>query len=565
MPKRYADLLREKFPLVAPKEFTRLAKKYGTHTIGLVEAVIMEGLIGHEPACRLWSECIGVAYIDPFNTLVTPAAVALLPGAIARKAQALPLYIVDGVLTVAMPDPLDDALRRRLEGITGVRISPVFSLPAEIHDAIEIHYSSDKDIEAVIKELESAGEVLTLQLTPTELERLSESKSLIRIVDSLVFFGLREGASDIHIEPQEDDTRVRFRIDGRLREMLRFPKILHRPICCRLKVMCDVNIAESRFPQDGRFSLQLGTRKNDFRVSFIPTVEGEKVVVRALASTTKKDFLTLDRMLISQTLLTPLRRVIQAPNGIVFVTGPTGSGKTTTLYSALAEINSPDINVSTIEDPVEIKVPGLTQSQVNAHIDLKFPLLLRALLRQDPDVILVGEIRDSETAKIATEAALTGHLVFATMHTNNAIQAVTRLVEIGVEPHVVAPSVLAVISQRLAARICERCKESYLPTPETLAKYFYDAEGLKALFYQGKGCEVCRRTGYKGRIGFHELAVVTEEMRGIISRGGDLGELTVAARRAGYKPLRHDGLKKVLLGLTTIEEVESHTPFDWAI
>ncbi|HTB63438.1 MAG TPA: GspE/PulE family protein [Opitutales bacterium] len=564
MAKTFAELLREKHPMTADKDLGRLVKKHGENSIELVEAVIIAGMLSHTAASRLWSEIIGIAYIDPFNTVITPEAIGLIPAEIARKAQALPLYVLDGVLTVALPDPLDASMKKRLEGITGHKISPMFALPAEIHDAIEVHYSSDKDIEAIVKELEDTGEVVALQLSPAELEKLSESKSLIRIVDSLVYFALRERASDIHIEPQENDTRVRYRIDGRLREILRCPKILHRAIICRLKVMCDLNIAQNRFPQDGRFSLQLGTRRGDFRVSFIPTVEGEKCVIRVLASTAKKDFMTLDKMLISQSILTPFKRIIQSPNGIVFVTGPTGSGKTTTLYAALAEVNSVDINVSTIEDPVELKLPGLAQSQVNAHIDLKFGLLLRALMRQDPDVILVGEIRDGETAKIAAEAALTGHLVFATMHTNNAPQAFTRLMEIGVEPHVVAPSVLAVVSQRLAARICERCKESYLASPELLEKYFTDIEGQNISFYMGKGCEVCRRTGYKGRIGFHEMVVATEEIRDIVSNGGNIEALTAAAKRSGYRPLRHDGLKKVLLGMTTIEEVEANTPFEWA-
>lgn len=512
MAKTFADLLREKHPMMAEKDLGRLVKKHGANTADLLEAVIGAGLLPHTVACRLWSECIGVAYIDPFNTVITPEAIALIPAEIVRKSQTLPLYVLEGVLTVATPDPFNTAMRKRLEGITGLPISPMFSLPSEINEAIEVHYSSEKDIESIVKELEDTGEVVALQLSPAELEKLSESKSLIRIVDSLIYFALRERASDIHLEPQENDTRVRYRIDGRLREILRFPKILHRPIICRLKVMCDLNISQSRFPQDGRFSLQLGARKGDFRVSLLPTIEGEKCVVRVLASTAKKDFMTLDKMLISQSILKPFQRVIQAANGIIFVTGPTGSGKTTTLYAALAEVNSVDVNVSTIEDPVELKLPGLTQAQVNAHIDLKFGLLLRAMLRQDPNVILVGEIRDAETAKIASEAALTGHLVFATMHTNNAPQAFTRLVEIGVEPHVVAPSVLAVLGQRLAARICERCKESYVASPETLARYFTETEGLAVSFYMGKGCDICRRTGYKGRVAFHELVVATEEI-----------------------------------------------------
>jgi len=259
-----------------------------------------------------------------------------------------------------------------------------------------------------------------------------------------------------------------------------------------------------------------------------------------------------------------LKRLVQNPSGIIFVTGPTGSGKTTTLYAALNEINDTSVNISTIEDPVEIQLPGVTQSQVNAHIDLKFSTLLRSLLRQDPDVILIGEIRDLETAKIATEAALTGHLVFATLHTNTAAQAIIRLMEIGVESYMVAPSVTGVLAQRLAARICERCKEAYYPSREVLLKYF-EEEGLTEVpFYRGRGCTHCRGTGYKGRIAFHELVLITEEIRQLISEGRSAQEITRAAARVGYRPLRYDGLRKVLLGLTTIDEIEQNTSLEWA-
>jgi type IV pilus assembly protein PilB len=269
-------------------------------------------------------------------------------------------------------------------------------------------------------------------------------------------------------------------------------------------------------------------------------------------------------MMMSHTILQPFKRLIQNPNGIIFVTGPTGSGKTTTLYAALHEINTPAMNISTIEDPVEIQLPGITQSQVNPNIDLKFATVLRALMRQDPDAILVGEIRDLETAKIATEAALTGHIVFATLHTNTAPQAIVRLLEIGVESYMVAPSILGVLTQRLAARICEVCKEAYYPSRETLQRYFKD-EGLTEVpFYRGRGCQTCRHTGYKGRVAFHELVLITEEMRMLISEGRSVQEIARAAAKVGYKPLRYDGLKKVLMGLTTIEEIEQNTSFEWA-
>jgi type IV pilus assembly protein PilB len=270
-------------------------------------------------------------------------------------------------------------------------------------------------------------------------------------------------------------------------------------------------------------------------------------------------------MLMSQRILRPFRRLIRSPSGIIFATGPTGSGKTTTLYAAVEEINSPKINIATIEDPVEIPMAGVSQSQINAKIELRFGVMLRAFLRQDPDVILIGEIRDSETAKIATEAALTGHLVFATLHTNTAPQAIVRLMEIGVEPYMVAPSVIGVLSQRLAARICDKCKEAYYPPREVLLKYFKE-EGLTDVqFYRGRGCPHCRGTGYRGRIAFHELVVITEEIRQMISERRSVQEIARAAAKVGYRPLRYDGLNKVLIGLTTIEEIEENSSFDWAM
>lgn len=401
-------------------------------------------------------------------------------------------------------------------------------------------------------------------LAGDKLALLAEHTSLTGMLDEIIYFGLRERATDLHIEPQETQCRIRFRIDGNLREILTYSRKLHRALISRLKILCALNISEARFPQDGRFSMPIGSQTANFRVSTIPSAYGEKAVIRILAMTGKKTMMTLDKMMISQTILQPFKRLIQNPNGIIFVTGPTGSGKTTTLYAALHEINTPAVNISTIEDPIEIQLSGVTQSQVNAHIDLKFSTILRALMRQDPDAILIGEIRDLETAKIATEAALTGHIVFATLHTNTAAQAIVRLIEIGVEPYMVAPSVIGVLAQRLAARICENCKEAYYPPPETLRKYFLD-EGLTEVpFYRGHGCKACRGSGYKGRVAFHELVLITEEIRSLISEGKSAQEITRAAAKVGYRPLRYDGLKKVLLGLTTIEEIEQNTSFEWA-
>jgi type IV pilus assembly protein PilB len=506
-----------------------------------------------------------VAYVDPFASVITDEAIARIPSEIAKKTKSIGLYVLDGVLTVAMADPLDADLVKRLGQIAEMPVSPVFALPREIEDATAIHYCTERSIEESISELEHSALFDKPDLAADKLAILAENSSLAEILDEIIYFALRERATDIHIEAHETQGRIRFRIDGNLREILTYSRKLHRAFVSRIKILCSLNIAETRFPQDGRFAMEIGSQTANFRVSTIPSSHGEKAVVRILAMGGKKSMLTLEKMMVSQTILQPFKRLIQNPNGIIFVTGPTGSGKTTTLYAALHEINSPDLNISTIEDPIEIQMPGVTQSQINSHIDLKFSTILRALMRQDPDVILIGEIRDLETAKIATEAALTGHIVFATLHTNTAAQAIVRLIEIGVESYMVAPSIIGVLAQRLAARICDNCKEAYYPSRDVLKKYFED-EGLTDVpFYRGRGCAVCRNTGYKGRIAFHELVLITDEIRALISDGKSAQEITKAAAKVGFKPLRYDGLKKVLLGLTTIDEIERNTSFEWSV
>lgn len=530
----------------------------------LLQEVINHGLVSKNEASRAWADALGIAYVDVLASLVSEEATAKVPPEVARKVRAIPLYVIDDVLTVAMARPQDGPSVRRLEQIVGLGVSPVFGLPCEIDHAIAVHYSSEKTMAESLAELEKSDLFNQPELASDRLANLAESRSLTEALDEVLHFALRERATDIHIEAQEGISRIRFRIDGKLREILTFPPRLHRAIIARLKILSNVNISETRFPQDGRFSIPIGNNTANFRFSSTPSMYGEKAVVRILAATGARSVVTLDRMLMSQNVLVPFRRLIQSPNGMIFVTGPTGSGKTTTLYAALHEINRPDINITTIEDPVEIPLKGVTQAQVNSHIDLKFGMLLRSFLRQDPDVILIGEIRDHETAKIATEAALTGHLVFATLHTNSAAQAIVRLLEIGVEPYMVAPSVIGVMAQRLAARICVECREAYQPSREVLLKYFQEEGLVDVPFYRGRGCPHCRGTGFRGRVAFHELVLITDEIRQLISDGRPAQEIERAAAKVGYRSLRYDGLKKVLLGLTTIDEIEENTSFEWA-
>ena len=559
----FGDLVRKISHFDSESELAALERQHGS-SLGLLKAVIETKMALKDDACRFYADTLGFAYVDPFASLITDEAIAAIPVEVAKKVGIIGLYILDGVLTAATSKPEDAALVKRVSQIIQIPISPVFALPRDIEDAILIQYSNEKNLGESLSELGRSSLFENPDLAADKLAALADSESLVQILDDIVYYGIRERATDIHIEAQESQSRVRFRIDGQLREVLTYSRKIHRALVSRIKIVCNLNIAESRFPQDGRFSMPVGTSNANFRVSTIPSQYGEKVVVRILAMTGKKSMVTLEKMMMSQTILAPFRRLIQNPSGIIFVTGPTGSGKTTTLYSALHEINTPDTNISTIEDPIEIQLAGVTQTQVNNHIDLKFSTVLRSLLRQDPDVILVGEIRDLETAKIASEAALTGHIVFATLHTNSAAQAIVRLIEIGVEPYMVAPSIIGVLAQRLAARICENCKEPYYPTRDVLKKYFKE-EGLTDVpFYRGRGCTACRGTGYKGRVAFHELVLITEEIRTLITNNASVQQITAAAAKVGFKPLRYDGLKKVLLGLTTIEEIEANTSFEWA-
>ncbi|MFA6286067.1 MAG: GspE/PulE family protein [Opitutaceae bacterium] len=559
----FGDLLRKTSHFDSEGELTALERQHGGG-LPLLKAIIEAKIILKDDACRIYADSLGFAYVDPFASLITDEAVAAVPVEVAKKVGMIGLYVLDGVLTAALSKPEDAALVKRVSQIAQIPISPVFALPRDIEDAILIQYSNEKNLGESLNELGRSSLFDSPDLAADRLAAIADSESLVQILDDIIYYAIRERATDIHIEAQEGQSRVRFRIDGQLREVLTYSRKLHRALVSRIKIVCNLNIAESRFPQDGRFSMPVGTSNANFRVSTIPSQFGEKVVIRVLALTGKKSMVTLEKMMMSQTILTPFRRIIQNPSGIIFVTGPTGSGKTTTLYAALHEINTPDTNISTIEDPIEIQLPGVTQTQVNNHIDLKFATVLRSLLRQDPDVILVGEIRDLETAKIASEAALTGHIVFATLHTNSAAQAIVRLVEIGVEPYMVAPSIIGVLAQRLAARICENCKEPYYPSREVLKKYFKDEGLIDVPFFRGRGCTACRGTGYKGRVAFHELVLITEEIRTLITKNASVQQITAAAAKVGFKPLRYDGLKKVLLGLTTIDEIEANTSFEWA-
>ncbi len=516
---------------------------------------------------KAWGDSIGFAYLDLETTVIQPEAVRQISREFAETHLVIPLYSFGGNLSVAAANPGDRNLETRVFEAFNLMPSFTFALPDDIADAIAVAYQSAEELQAAIAGLgDGQGRALAKAqqeaATTEDLYRQANSSQVIEFVNGLILLAMNEMASDIHIEPDELSVRVRFRVDGILQEKFILDNALLPPLISRLKIMAGCDIAEKRLPQDGRIKFAMARRKVDMRFSTVPTLYGEKVVLRLLGSTFARAIPNLDEMDFSAAVLEAIKRVARSPNGVFFITGPTGSGKTTTLYSVLKYINTPGVNIMTVEDPVEYRLAGINQVQVNTAIALDFVRVLRAFLRQDPNVILIGEIRDIESARIASQAALTGHLVFATMHTNNALQAVSRMIDIGVEPFLVAPSLIALMAQRLVRRICPHCKEKYPAPRETLDDNFEWDGTTEVFFHRGKGCPRCRGTGFLGRLAIHEIFIINSETRAQIARNASIMAVEEIALKSGFKPLRYDGLKKVLRGLTTIEEVDRVTYAD---
>ena len=462
-----------------------------------------------------------------------------------------PLGKDDGALRVAVADPYDSRPLNDLAILTGVRILPVVAPADEILRAINRDFERRSEGAKEMVEEIAAGENDSRAPEPEDLLDVSDEAPVIRFVNSLITQGYKERASDIHIEPFETELIVRYRIDGILYEALRPPHKSHAAIVSRIKIMAALNIAEKRLPQDGRFRVRIAGKDVDVRVSTLPTAFGERVVLRLLDHGSQ--VLQLEDIGLAADLLHQLDVMIRKSHGIFLVTGPTGSGKTTTLYAALTRLNNREKNIITVEDPIEYQLPGVGQIQVNAKIDLTFANGLRSILRQDPDIIMVGEIRDAETAEIAVQSALTGHMVFSTLHTNDAAGALTRLVEMGIEPFLAASSIVGIIAQRLVRQICPHCRESYRPSPGLLADAGLPDDGV--LYYRGRGCERCLGLGYRGRSGIYELLPVDEETRELLLARKDAATIKAAAQRKGMKSLRDAGLVKAAAGETTLEEV----------
>ena len=478
-----------------------------------------------------------------------------IPISYAKENLAVPLEIDGQTIRLAVVDPGNNQILNDLSVLTGCRIIPCLAEPDKLIEAINQAYETlSGGGDSSISDIGQGEMELDESLQIEDLLDTNDEAPIIRFVNSLLTQAYRQRASDIHIEPFENEVAVRYRVDGILYEVQRPPYSALSNIISRLKIMATLDIAEKRLPQDGRFSVRIAGKQADIRMSTLPTAFGERVVLRLLDKSV--GVLGLEDIGVDSDMLPQIKKMIQKSHGIFLVTGPTGAGKTTTLYSALSAINSREQNIITVEDPIEYQLPGVGQIQVNPKIDLSFAQGLRSILRQDPDVIMVGEIRDSETAKIAVQAALTGHLVFSTLHTNDAAGALARLVEMGVEPFLAASALVGVLAQRLVRTICPHCRVSYIPDKQLLSELFDGAEvPSQAVFYRGRGCSHCMKVGYLGRTGLYELLEVTDPIRQLVTGNADAATIRQKALAMGMRPLREAGLAKVLAGQTTVEEV----------
>jgi type IV pilus assembly protein PilB len=526
------------------------------------QAMIDNGIVDEEQFYRAIADAIGTEMIDLDAVEFTPKILRLIPAGLARLHRALPIGEDGNAIRVALIDPLDMQTIEDLRFALGRDIEVVLAPCLLIEERLRKHYGEDtSSMEEILQQLGEAGELMTLSDQKSIGENIAAEANatpIIRFVDLILYQAIQDRASDIHFEPFENEFKVRYRVDGALYEMAPPPRHLALPVISRVKVMANMNIAERRLPQDGRIQKNIAGRAVDLRVSTLPTQFGESVVLRVLDRSTVN--LDLEQLGMPDYILHYIREVIERPNGIFIVTGPTGSGKTTTLYSCLRKINTIDAKLLTAEEPVEYDLEGIMQVPVNEAIGLTFARVLRAFLRQDPDRIMVGETRDLETAQISIQASLTGHLVFTTLHTNDAPGAIARLVDMGVEPFLISSTLEAVLGQRLLRRICTDCREPYQPDESLLDELSLAPEEIgERRFYYGGGCEKCNETGYRGRIGIYELMRITDPLRALINQRAPSVVLKQKAIELGMVTLRQDGLRSIFEGQTTIEEVLKYT------
>jgi type IV pilus assembly protein PilB len=529
----------------AENEQERVGKSLGRVLVDM-------GLVKEADLVSALARQVGLEFVDLSEHQIDPAAASLLPEQVSRRYRALPIGFDGTRLIVAMSDPANVFALDDIRTITGMEIKPVVATATDVEAAVRRYGQFEQSVEDISAEAAAAtDEAQDLDSMPAAVEEAP----IVKLVNLLITQAVGDRASDIHIEPMEKDIRIRYRIDGVLHEVMRSPKNIQNGLVSRLKVMADINIAERRVPQDGRVGLVVGGRAVDLRLATLPTVYGEKVVIRILDKTSV--LLKLEDLGFSDFAFNRFEQAFRKPYGTVLVAGPTGSGKSTTLYATLNIINTQDRNIITVEDPVEYRLPGINQIQVNPKAGLMFATALRSILRADPDVILIGEIRDAETALIGVEAALTGHLVLSTLHTNDAAATISRLVEMGIEPYLIASALDCSLAQRLARRLCGHCREAYEPTELELKEAGFPealAEQVKQLYRPG-GCGRCGKTGYRGRLGLYEVMPMTEEIERLTVERRSSDDIRRVAIEQGMVTLRQDGLEKVVDGQTSLEEI----------
>jgi type IV pilus assembly protein PilB len=525
------------------------------------------GLVTDEQVAQALAEQMGMQVISLADVAIPPGVLDKVTEPMAQLYRIIPISFHNDALVVAMCDPQKISILDELRNFLGYDVRAVVTTPREINVALDRYYSSDKDsIESLVASLEDDAELTAAAaalgkegpIDLTSVEALAESAPVRKLLNMVLLLAIKDRASDLHFEPFEDEFKIRIKADGVLYEMVPPPRHLAFAITTRIKVMANLDIAERRLPQDGRIELTVGGHPVDLRVAVLPTMFGESVVMRVLDRSVVK--LDLNAVGMDAATLSKFREAIHKPNGIILVTGPTGSGKTTTLYSALSELNEISDKLITTEDPIEYDIDGIVQVPIDPDIGITFASCLRAILRQDPDRILVGEIRDTETAEIAVQASLTGHTVFSTLHTNDAPSTVTRLRDMGVPPFLITATVEAILAQRLVRRVCNNCREQTTPSTDLLLDLRLTPEDVAdKTFYRGTGCEVCNNTGYKGRVGLFELMMLNDDLRDMIVRNTSTDELREAARSYGMVTLRDAGLDAAYAGITTIDEVVRET------
>jgi type IV pilus assembly protein PilB len=521
----------------------------------LGEVVVEQGYATRKSIIEVLEFQLGIPYVNLAISHIEPSVVRLIPENMALKHEIIPIRLENNTVTVAASDPLNATAFDDVRIYTGHEVYPVMADGEQIRSLISRHFGSQKAIEAA-EEFSRANSLFlkdqALVVADSDSSQEVGESPAVKLINILIEQAVQGSASDIHIEPQQRNVRIRFRIDGQLQDVMQADIDILPAIVSRIKVIAGMNIAEKRLPQDGRITYRMSANEVDLRISVLPTIFGEKVVIRVINKDTYN--VPKDKLGFLPENLAVFEEIMKNPHGVILVTGPTGSGKTTTLYTAIKDLNKANVNIVTVEDPVESAIRGISQVQVNPKAGLSFANSLRSILRQDPDIILIGEIRDAETAEIAIRAAITGHLVLSTLHTNDVASSVIRLVDMGIQPFLVSTSVVGVIAQRLVRRICKNCKTAYTPSEEELVLFDAKSEAASVL-YRGKGCEMCKGTGYKGRTAIHEVMKIGSELRQAIYKGESADTLKEIAVRSGMITLRENCRKLVLEGVTTLEEM----------